>query len=124
MDSTRYSTFYDEIIMPLYDFLNNETGEIEEHNMYYTKLDQFKLDNPHLLQKILGTPSIVGGHGDRVKVDGGFKEVLHKVASGHKLSPMADKIAGVQDAKDIKTREIVNKHVDLQTKNRLSKNNK
>ena len=28
--------------MPLYDFLNNETGEIEEHNMSYTKLDQFK----------------------------------------------------------------------------------
>ena len=28
--------------MPLYDFLNNETGEVEEHNMSYTKLDQFK----------------------------------------------------------------------------------
>lgn len=59
--------------MPLYDFLNNETGEIEEHNMSYTKLDQFKEDNPHLKQVILGTPSIVGGHGDRVKLDNGFQ---------------------------------------------------
>jgi len=36
--------------MPSYDFLNKKTGEIEEHRMSYTVLDQFKLDNPHLEQ--------------------------------------------------------------------------
>ena len=28
--------------MPSYDFENKETGEIEEHMMSYTKLDEFK----------------------------------------------------------------------------------
>jgi hypothetical protein len=36
--------------MPSYDFLNKDTGEVEEHRMSYTVLDQFKLDNPHLEQ--------------------------------------------------------------------------
>ena len=44
--------------MPSYDFENKETGEIEEHMMSYTKLDQFKKDNPHLKQVILSAPSI------------------------------------------------------------------
>ena len=34
--------------MPRYDFLNTETNEIEEHMMSYTKLDEFKENNPHL----------------------------------------------------------------------------
>jgi len=37
-------------IMPSYDFKNLETGEITEHKMSYTVLDQFKKDNPHLEQ--------------------------------------------------------------------------
>ena len=34
--------------MPRYDFLNSNTGEVEEHTMSYKDLDQFKVDNPHL----------------------------------------------------------------------------
>lgn len=34
--------------MPAYDFYNKNTGEIEEHLMSYTKLDEFKEQNPHL----------------------------------------------------------------------------
>ena len=34
--------------MPNYDFMNKNTGTIEDHKMSYTVLDQFKLDNPHL----------------------------------------------------------------------------
>jgi len=108
--------------MPLYDFLNNETGEVEEHNMSYTKLDQFKEDNPHLKQVILGTPSIVGGHGDRVKPDGGFKEVLNKISSANPGSPM-DKYRQ-RGVKEVKTHETVKKHIDIQSKNRLSKTRK
>jgi hypothetical protein len=36
--------------MPSYDFMNKNTGQIEEHRMSYTVLDQFKADNPHLEQ--------------------------------------------------------------------------
>jgi hypothetical protein len=31
-----------------YDFLNKETGEVETHTMSFTKLDEFKEQNPHL----------------------------------------------------------------------------
>ena len=34
--------------MPVYQFRNIETGEVEEHMMSYTKLDSFKDENPHL----------------------------------------------------------------------------
>lgn len=34
--------------MPTYEFMNINTGEVEEHKMSYTVLDQFKVDNPHL----------------------------------------------------------------------------
>ena len=46
------------------------------------RLDEFKKNNPHLLQQI-NTPQIVGGHGDRVKTDAGFQEVLSKIGEGH-----------------------------------------
>ena len=38
--------------MPTYEFLNKETGQFEDHFMSYTKLDEFKKNNPHLLQQI------------------------------------------------------------------------
>ena len=62
--------------MPTYTFQNLETDCIEERIMSYTKLDQFKEDNPHLKQVILTAPDTVGGHGDRVKTDSGFQEVM------------------------------------------------
>ena len=34
--------------MPTYQFLNKNTGEVEEHVFSYTKLDEFKQQNPHL----------------------------------------------------------------------------
>jgi len=100
--------------MPIYDFLNNETGEVEEHMFSYTKLDQFKEDNPHLKQVILSTPAIVGGTGDRARVDDGFKEVLNKISSANKGSPL-DRHRQ-RGPKEVRTKEIVKKHLDLQSK--------
>lgn len=99
--------------MPVYDFLNNKTGEVEEHIMSYTKLDEFKKENPHLKQQILGAPLTVGGVGDRVKVDGGFNDVLQKIASTQPDSPMGERYHR-KSAKEVKTRETIKKHVDLQ----------
>ena len=100
--------------MPAYDFLNNDTGELEEHIMSYTKLDEFKKDNPNLIQQI-GAPQIVGGHGDRVKVDGGMNDVLQKIASNNIDTPMGERYHR-KSPKEAKTREIVQKHLDLQAK--------
>jgi len=70
--------------MPSYDFENKETGEIEEHIMSYTKLDEFKKDNPHLKQVILKAPSVDydGGKGVLQKAGDGWKEVQQRIQSG------------------------------------------
>ena len=97
--------------MPRYDFLNTETNEIEEHMMSYTKLDEFKENNPHLKQQISAL-NIVGGTGDRIKTDSGFKEVLSKIGEGHPGSPLNTN----KTIKDIKTKEVVKKHIHKQRK--------
>ena len=101
--------------MPAYDFENSETGEIEEHVMSYTKLDQFKEDNPHLRQVILGAPMTVGGHGDRVKIDGGFKDVLNKIGDAHPGSEVHSR-HGSKDIKREQSVRTIKKHMDIQSK--------
>ena len=98
--------------MPNYDFLNKETGEIKEYFMSYKDLDEFKKNNPHLLQQV-SAPNIVGGHGDRVKTDDGFKEVLSKVGDAHPGSVVHER-HGSKDIKREKTVQTIKKHVDIQ----------
>lgn len=100
--------------MPTYEFYNTVTGEMEEHFMSYKDLDAFIKECPHL-EKRISAPKIIGGRGDRVKTDAGFKEVLSKVGSKFPDSPL-DKRYNTQSAKDLKTRAIVEKHVDIQNK--------
>jgi len=52
--------------MPSYDFLNKNTGEVEEHRMSHTVLDQFKLDNLHLEQ--YHCPANLPGFGDGMRM--------------------------------------------------------
>jgi len=96
--------------MPTYELLNTETGEVEEHFMSYTKLDEFKESNPHLKQQI-SSANIIGGHGDRVKTDAGFKEVLSKIGDAHPGS----KLNTNKSIKDIKTKQVVKKYIDKGT---------
>ena len=93
--------------MPTYEFLNKETGQFEDHFMSYTKLDEFKKNNPHLLQQI-SAPNIVGGYNDRVKTDGGFKDVLHKISDAHPHSDLADRY-GKKTAKQAKSKAALDK---------------
>jgi hypothetical protein len=98
--------------MPRYDFLNTNTNEIEEHTMSWKVLDEFKQNNPHLKQQI-SAMNIVGGTGDRVKTDGGFNDVLQKIAATQPDTPMGERYHR-KSAKEVKTREVIKKHVDLQ----------
>ena len=107
--------------MPTYEFLNKETGQFEDHFMSYTKLDEFKKNNPHLLQQI-SAPNIVGGHGDRVKTDDGFKEVLSKIGDAHPGSEVHAK-HGSKDIKREKSVATIKKHAAIQSrKNDTTKN--
>ena len=99
--------------MPNYDFINKETGDITEYTMSYKDLDEFKRNNPHLSQ-LIHAPKIVGGHGDRVKTDDGFKEVLSKVGDAHPGSNVHAE-HGTKDIKREKSVKTIQKHAKLQS---------
>ena len=56
--------------MPVYQFKNLNSGEIEEHLMSYTKLDEFKEQNPHLERYFDAEHLPVLGDGMRMNVPG------------------------------------------------------
>ena len=100
--------------MPRYDFLNTETGEVKEYTMSWKELDQFKEDNPHLKQQVT-TSGFISSHGMQGKMaKSGFNEVLSKVAEAHPGSALAD-THGNKSIKDIKTQQVIKKHIDKGT---------
>jgi hypothetical protein len=101
--------------MPTYTFLNTETGDLSDHFMSYTKLDEFKENNPTLKQQI-GAPAIIGGHGDRAKTSSGFKEVMSKIGEAHPGSEVARRYGDNRTIKQKKTIDTVAKHIVKQTK--------
>ena len=67
--------------MPTYDFINTETGEVTEHRMSMTKLDEFKEEHPEL-ERYFGNQNTSATYG-KPKSDDGFKEVMSKVQQHH-----------------------------------------
>lgn len=98
--------------MPTYTFEDKETGEVFEKTMKISERDVFVEENPHLTQLITGAPSMVSGVSGvstSVRQSDGMKEVFQKAAEAHPNSPLAERY-GKKSIKDIKTREVVNKH--------------
>ena len=92
-----------------------KTGEVKEYSMSWKDLDQFKKDNPDLQQQIGAPTMITRRDGDVLKKAGaGWNEVLQKVGESYPGSEVAKKNVR-RTAKQIKTEEIVKKHVALQT---------
>ena len=56
--------------MPTYDFLNKDTGEIEEHRMSYTVLDEFLVNNPNLERYHSAQNLPIFSDGSRMSVPG------------------------------------------------------
>jgi hypothetical protein len=93
--------------MPTYSFINQATGEVEDHFMRISELDDFKITNPHLDQ-LVSAPAIVGGVSIKDKQSDGFKEVMSKVAERNPGSNL-DSYRTKTNA-EIKTREVLTKH--------------
>ena len=56
--------------MPMYDFINKNTNEVEVHSMFYKDLDKFKEDNPHL-ERYFSAETLPGfGDGMRMSTPG------------------------------------------------------
>jgi hypothetical protein len=53
--------------MPTYEFMNKNTGQVEEHIMSYKVLDQFKEENPHLERHF--SADGIPGLGDGMRMD-------------------------------------------------------
>ena len=93
--------------MPLYEFVNPETGETWEDVMSYKDYKAYLAENPHV--NPVYSISIIGGTGDRVKTDSGFNDVLNRIAKANPHSPLGQ-THGDKGIKASKTREVVNKH--------------
>lgn len=94
--------------MPLYDFMNNETGEQFTAMMSIAAKEQFLTDNPHITS-IIGAPAIVGGTSFNLKNDNGWKENLSRIAAAHPTSALADKLGG-RSSKQVKVEQTAAKH--------------
>ena len=94
--------------MPSYSFKNTETGEEWEDIISISEREKFLEQNPHI-QQLPSKVSIVGGYGDRIKNDGGWKENMSRIAEAHPGSPLAEKY-GKSSIKDINTRNVLKKH--------------
>lgn len=92
--------------MPYYLFRDKNTDEEWEDFMGISACDQYLIENPHIERLINGAPMIVGGRGDRVKPDGGMKELLGKIAKANPTSPLADRY-GDKGTKASKTRDLI-----------------
>ena len=69
--------------MPMYDFKNEKTGEVETHMMKIAEREQFLKDNPHLKQMI-SAPNLSskGAQGALQRAGDGWKEVQQRIKSG------------------------------------------
>jgi hypothetical protein len=75
--------------MPLYSFVNKETGDTTKEWMSYTELDAYLEANPHLEQTICAPIQMDTHKLGRMKPPEGFREVLRNVAKqnpGNKIN--------------------------------------
>ena len=88
--------------MPIYTFRNKKTGEEWEDLMSISEMETFtKKRNIQLVPTSVGIVSSVGQLDS--KIDGGFKDVLHKISDPHPHSDLADRY-GKKTAKQAKSK--------------------
>ena len=98
--------------MPTYTFRNMNSGKEYEKFMSNDEREIYLKTHP-LITQVYVPIAIVGDHvmGVGPKVDGGFTENMQRIASAHPDSPLADKFGGsTMSHKEIKTRNVINKH--------------
>ena len=95
--------------MPLYSFIDTQTGEQFDAFKKISDREVFLSENPHI-QPIVTAAGIVSGVSLTGKVPDGFKDVLSKISENHKTSSVAEK-HGKKSSKQIKTEQLIKKHV-------------
>ena len=95
--------------MPTYKFHNKVTNEYWEDIMPIAQMSKLVEENPEI-HTVPQAPMIVSGVSIKDKTDAGWKETLSKVAEKNPHTPIAERYGRTDDAKAVKTREIVKKH--------------
>tara|TARA_E500000081_G_C6082288_1_gene328415 strand:- start:480 stop:785 length:306 start_codon:yes stop_codon:yes gene_type:complete len=93
--------------MPTYTFEDTKTGKVFDDYMSIADKETYLKKNKHIKQLITSI-NIVSGTGG-MKNDSGWKENLSRIAEAHPASPFADRY-GKKSIKDIKTKQVVDKH--------------
>ena len=96
--------------MPVYDFINTKTGKKFTDMMSIADKEEYLKKNKHIKQCLskINISSGVMGVG-QMKTDGGWKDMLSRIGDAHQGSKVHD-IYGNKSTKDIKTRQVVEKH--------------
>ena len=69
--------------MPMYYYKDKNTGDITEHHVRYSELDEFEAQNPEL-QRLPAAPRLVDPVTvGRVKHDNGFNDLLKETKKHH-----------------------------------------
>jgi hypothetical protein len=84
--------------LPLYDFIDTNTGEEFSELMSMSAREDYLKSNPHVQQVHLGAPAMVSGTGT-FKNDNGWKENLSRIAEAHPNSALAEKQGGRSSTK-------------------------
>jgi len=96
-------------IMPTYDFINEDSGEIFEALFSFAEREEFLLDHPHMRQLPPTQINIVSGvSGKTHKNDDGWKETLDRISAANPASALADQRGG-RSSKEAKTAQAVEK---------------
>ena len=99
--------------MPTYIITNTETNQSFEKFCTWNELETFLSENPNF-KKELSAPNFVSGiEGKTLKVDGGFKENMQRIAEAHPNSAMAEKYGNNRSNKSQRTFDAVKKHTSL-----------
>lgn len=104
--------------MPLYDLYNLDTDEFFEELMSYSQLQTYLADNPHIVLPPAAPAIISGIAGVTHKNDGGFKDMMNRIARANPYSPLAEEY-GEKSIKESKTRDAV--RAELQRRHKRSK---
>lgn len=93
--------------MPLYEFIDTDTGEQFELLLKISEREEFLEANPNVKSK-MSAPMIVSGVDGLRKPDEGFQEVLAKIGEQNPQTPFGREVNKATDAK----RGAVNRAVD------------
>jgi hypothetical protein len=102
-----------------YAFKEITSGKIVKYDLKISEYDEFKKSNPNLERYHESAPAFlydgVLTSGFDAKTDNTWKEVLAKVADKHPGSELANNYKK-KSVKEVKTREILNKHLNKRKK--------